>query len=613
MRDLIQLLPDNVANQIAAGEVVQRPASVVKELLENAIDAGAKNIQLIVKDAGKTLIQVIDNGKGMSENDLRMAFERHATSKIRSANDLFNLTTMGFRGEALASIAAVAQVRCSSRMADDEVASTVEINGGKLTNYGQDALPVGTSLEVKNLFFNIPARRQFLKKDQVEINHITDEFQRVALANPQVAFRFFHNNAELFNLPISKPKLRIVNIFGKKYDQRLVPVDEQTEHLRIRGFVGKPDSAKKRRGEQFFFVNNRFIKSPFLHHAVQKAFTDLIPHGYHPSYFLFFDVDPATIDVNIHPTKTEIKFTDENMVFAMLASAVKHGLGKHNVAPSLDFELGSTFTLPKSDPNRPVKMPEIKVNSDYNPFSNPTPGKNIGHAAHNPKSNPEEWASIMPRDIPDIGPIKPMVPEENGMGNTQVEVDDVNDFSGMVEKFGGKFLLCIHGDQLHFIHPRRAHERILFEAYNKELSRKTAPSQQLLFPQTIDLSADEKIRITPWLSEMTGFGFDVEINENQLNFYGLPVNLNESSLPEVMEALLDDLQDGGQWDSNHFHQKLIRNLAKNSAIRNIKNLQKEELNHLAEALFLCDEPFISLHGKPTVFTVTINELEKYFN
>ena len=369
MEDVIKLLPDAVANQIAAGEVVQRPASVVKELLENSIDAGATEIKLVIRDAGKSLIQVIDNGGGMTETDARLAFERHATSKIRKADDLFHITSMGFRGEALASIAAVAQVELKTKLKGADLGTHIKIEGSDVTQQEYCQTAVGTIISVKNLFFNIPARRNFLKSDQVEFKHIVDEFERVALAHPEISFELINKQHTAFNLPTGNLRQRISGILGKKYNERLVPVNEQTDVVKVSGFVIKPEHARKTRGEQFFFVNNRFIKNHYLHHAITEAFEELIPGGHHPGYFLFMDIDPARIDVNIHPTKTEIKFDDERAIYAIIRVSVKHALGQFNVAPSLDFDREQAFETPPLKPGEPVQPPVIKVNPDFNPFA----------------------------------------------------------------------------------------------------------------------------------------------------------------------------------------------------------------------------------------------------
>ena len=370
MSSIIQLLPDHVANQIAAGEVVQRPASVVKELLENAVDARATDIKLIIKDAGKSLVQVIDNGKGMSVTDSRLCFERHATSKIRQAEDLFSLHTKGFRGEALASIAAIAHVEMKTKQEQDELGTHIIIEGSKFVSQEPSVLPKGTSFAVKNLFFNIPARRNFLKSETVEFRHIVDEFQRVALAHPNIYFTMYHNGSEMFNLPNSNFRQRIVNIFSGKTNEKLVPIQEETEIVTIEGFVGKPEFAKKNRGEQFFFVNDRFIKSGYLHHAVMAAYEGLLPNGAQPTYFIYLNVPPNTIDINIHPTKTEIKFDDEHALYAILRSSIKHSLGQFNVSPVLDFDRDPNLDTPYQYQNKTAEYPTIQVDSTYNPFSN---------------------------------------------------------------------------------------------------------------------------------------------------------------------------------------------------------------------------------------------------
>ncbi|MEX0289997.1 MAG: DNA mismatch repair endonuclease MutL, partial [Flavobacteriaceae bacterium] len=368
MADIIQLLPDHVANQIAAGEVVQRPASVVKELMENSIDAGATSVKLIIKEGGKTLIQVVDDGIGMSPTDARMSFERHATSKIKGAQDLFHLNTKGFRGEALASIAAIAHVEMQTKPSSDELGTNLRIEGSKIISQDVVAAPKGTSIGVKNLFFNIPARRNFLKSNQVELRHVTDEFHRVALAHPSVSFNFYNNGSELFNLPATSYRKRIVHIFGSKTNEKLVPVKEETQVVKVDGFICKPEFAKKSRGEQFFFVNNRFIKSPYLHHAVVNAFEGLIKPDAFPGYFLYLEVDTSSIDINIHPTKTEVKFDDEQTIYAILRSTVKHSLGQFNVAPVLDFEKDQNLETPYAYKNMGVQPPKVTVDARFNPF-----------------------------------------------------------------------------------------------------------------------------------------------------------------------------------------------------------------------------------------------------
>ncbi len=396
MSDIIHLLPDSVANQIAAGEVVQRPASAVKELMENALDAGSASIKLIVKDAGKTLIQVIDSGCGMSETDARMSFERHATSKIRKADDLFAIRTMGFRGEALASIAAIAQVELKTKRIGDEVGVMIEIDGSEVKNQEACSCSEGTSISVKNLFYNVPARRNFLKTDSVELRHIIDEFQRVAIPNPQVAFTLHHNNTEIFNLPIGNLKQRLMAVFGSSYNSRLIPVEENTGIVKIKGFVIKPDFAKKTRGEQFFFLNKRFIKNAYLHHAVQSAFEQLLPHDSFASYFLMLDVDPKTIDINIHPTKTEVKFEDEKAIYAFLRSTVKKSLGQFNIAPSLDFnQEAHLYNMPLKPADGIYRQPTIKVDENYNPFK--TEGATSQKSSERELSNKANWEKMYSR------------------------------------------------------------------------------------------------------------------------------------------------------------------------------------------------------------------------
>jgi len=622
MTDIIQLLPDHVANQIAAGEVVQRPASVVKELLENAIDAGSDDIKLIIKDAGKTLVQVIDNGKGMSVTDARLSFERHATSKIKSAEDLFQLNTKGFRGEALASIAAIAHVELKTKRPDDELGTAIEIEGSTVKSQEVTVTPTGTSVAVKNLFFNIPARRNFLKSDTVELRHITDEFYRVALAHPNIAFAFYHNGSELFNIPSENYRQRVVHIFGNKTNERLVPVEEDTEVLKISGFVGKPEYSKKTRSEQFFFVNQRFIKSPYLNHAISAAFEGLLKDGYHASYFLNLTVDPKTIDINIHPTKTEIKFDDEHTLYAILRSAVKHSLGQFNIAPVLDFEQQSSFDTPYSYKDKAGKAPTIEVDRSFNPFADE--GSNSGNTSSKStsartsfKSAPAaNWESLY------VG----LESKGNGRQGDDVEVsfekevktetifsDASVETSKTTFQLQQKYIVSTLKSGMLIIDQNRAHQRVLYEGFLKHITIKEATSQQLLFPLQLSFTPNE-VNIISGLQEdleHTGFVFS-DVIEETITITGVPVGVPESEVSIILEQLISDVENDVP-DANFSAADLLaKSMAKSLAIKNGQTLNNTEQEHLVNSLFACKEPNVSPTNRPTFITMSTDDIEKKF-
>ena len=621
MTDIIQLLPDHVANQIAAGEVVQRPASVVKELLENAIDAGAEDIKLIIKDAGKTLVQVIDNGKGMSVTDARLSFERHATSKIKSAEDLFQLNTKGFRGEALASIAAIAHVELKTKRADDELGTAIEIEGSTVKSQEVAVTPTGTSVAVKNLFFNIPARRNFLKSDTVELRHITDEFHRVALAHPNIAFAFYHNGSELFNLPNENYRQRVVHIFGNKTNEKLVPVEEETEVLKISGFVGKPEYSKKTRSEQFFFVNQRFIKSPYLNHAISAAFEGLLKDGYHASYFLNLTVDPKTIDINIHPTKTEIKFDDEHTLYAILRSAVKHSLGQFNIAPALDFDQQSSFNTPYSYKNKLGKAPTIEVDRSFNPFadegtSDSSTSKSTSTRTHFKSGSAANWESLY------VG----LESKGNGRQEHNIEASFENNIktetifsdasvetSKTTFQLQQKYIVSTLKSGMLIIDQNRAHQRILYESFLKHITIKEATSQQLLFPLQLSFTPNE-VNIISGLKEdleHTGFVFS-DVNEETITITGVPVGVPESEVSIILEQLISDVEHDVP-DANFSAADLLaKSMAKSLAIKNGQSLNNTEQEHLVNSLFACKEPNISPTNRPTFITLSTDDIEKKF-
>jgi DNA mismatch repair protein MutL len=614
MADIIQLLPDHVANQIAAGEVVQRPASVVKELLENAIDAGATTIKLIIKDAGKTLVQVIDDGKGMSVTDARLSFERHATSKIRTADDLFLLNTKGFRGEALASIAAIAHVELKTKQENEDVGTRIEIEGSTVNSQEVVVTPKGTSISVKNLFYNIPARRNFLKSNTVETRHIIDEFHRVALAHPSIGFIMFHNGSETFNLPESNYRQRIVNIFGTKTNEKLVPVDEDTEVLKISGFVGKPEFAKKTRGEQFFFVNDRFIKSAYLNHAIGSAFEGLLKDGAHASYFLNLTVNPQTIDINIHPTKTEIKFDDEHTLYAILRSAVKHSLGQFNIAPVLDFERDANLDTPYSYQQKGA--PSIEVDRSFNPFSdNKVNVRNTSSTFT--KAPASSWEGLY------VGLESKGTQTPNDFNEVRFESEAKNesifDSDNQVEQkqstyqFHNKYIISTIKSGLLLIDQHRAHQRVLYEDFLKNMTIKEAMSQQLLFPLQLHFSPQE-IEIINQLKtdlEHTGFIFQT-IKDELVEISGVPISVPESEVSIILEQLISDVENEVP-DSNFSATDLLaKSLAKSLAIKTGQSLTFVEQEHLVNSLFACKEPNVSPTNKSTFVTMTVDELDRKF-
>lgn len=619
MTDIIQLLPDHVANQIAAGEVVQRPASVVKELLENAIDADATEIKLIVKDAGKTLVQVIDNGKGMSTTDARLSFERHATSKIKSAEDLFQISTKGFRGEALASIAAIAHVELKSKRPEDELGTAIEIEGSAVKSQEVSVTPTGTSVAVKHLFFNIPARRNFLKSDTVELRHITDEFHRVALAHPSIGFAFYHNGSQIFNLPQENYRQRIVHVFGAKTNEKLVPVEEDTEVLKISGFVGKPEYSKKTKSEQFFFVNYRFIKSPYLNHAINAAFEGLLKDSYHPSYFLNLTVDPKSIDINIHPTKTEIKFDDEHTLYAILRSAVKHSLGQFNIAPVLDFEHQSSFNTPYSYKDKAASSPGIEVDRGFNPFrednnSNPSKDRSTQHSTF--KQSPSaSWESLY------IG-LESKGNASKDFSHLTFESESKNDsiFGDMsIEttkttfQLQQKYIVSTLKSGMLVIDQNRAHQRILYENFLKHITIKEATSQQLLFPLQLHFSPNETIIIEDLKSDLehTGFVFS-ELNEKGITVTGVPIGVPESEVSIILEQLISDVEHDVPDSSFSATDLLAKSMAKSLAIKTGQALNSAEQEHMVNSLFACKEPNMSPTNRPTFITMAVEDIEKKF-
>ncbi|MCX2478880.1 DNA mismatch repair endonuclease MutL [Pedobacter sp. MC2016-15] len=617
MSDIIQLLPENVANQIAAGEVVQRPASAVKELLENAIDAGANKIQLILKDAGKALIQVIDNGCGMSVTDARMCFERHATSKVRKAEDLFAIRTMGFRGEAMASIAAIAQVEMKTRRHEDELGTLIEIDGATVTLQEPVATPEGTSICIKNLFFNTPARRNFLKSNPAEMRHVIDEFQRVSLANPSIAFSLHHDGLEIFRLPSSPLKQRIVHLFGNNYNERLIPVEEETTIINLKGFIGKPQFAKKTRGEQFFFVNNRFIKDAYLNHAINKAYDELLGEDNFPLYVLFIDIDPSKIDVNVHPTKTEIKYLDEKSIYAIIHSAVKRSLGRFNISPTIDFDQETAFSgmiSPKSLDE--IVPPSISFNPDFNPFSgdkSPEPAER-GFSAFR-TSEPKEqstknWGSLYEISKHEPAPQVTMELPGNGPEDKYAPVQK------QLMQLHNKYIISQIKSGLMLIDQQAAHERILYERFSLHLEDRKGASQQSLFPQTVTLSPNDYELAKSLLEDIKSLGFEVrDFGKNTLVIEGIPVDLGSNQINEtqLFEHLIEGFKNSQQELKLDKRDALARSMARNSSIKSGVVLGQEEMNMLIEQLFACKAPNFSISGKPVIQTMSLAELDKKFD
>lgn len=614
MSSVIQLLPDHVANQIAAGEVVQRPASVVKELLENAVDAKATDIKLIVKDAGRSLIQVIDNGLGMNVTDARMCFERHATSKIRHAEDLFSLYTKGFRGEALASIAAIAHVELKTKQENDELGTHIIIEGSKFISQDPAVLPKGTSFVVKNLFFNIPARRNFLKSETVEHRHIIDEFHRVALAHPAIHFTFIHNGSELFNLPSSNLRQRIVNLFAGKTNEKLVPIFEETEIVKVQGFITKPEFSKKSKTEQFFFVNDRFIKSGYLHHAVMAAYEGLLKDGTQPGYFIYLEVSPNTIDINIHPTKTEIKFDDEHSLYAILRSTVKHSLGQFNVAPLLDFERDPNLDTPYHYQEKEASIPLIQVDANFNPFADDKPSKLYSTSSYREKrTDAPKWESLYVGLQNDVQEIDVHSFEQVAVSSSlfnDVELEETQNRTYQIHK---KYIVSFIKSGMIVIDQQRAHQRILYEQYLKNMTVQLASSQQLLFPLELFFSLHEMQLLNELKPSLTNTGFVFDSIENdKVIISGIPVHVTESEVFKLLEELMNDLQSDIPENSFSLNDSIAKSMAKSLAVRTGTYLTVKEQENIVNSLFACKEPDVSPFHKPTFITISVDELDKKF-
>lgn len=621
MAQIIKRLEAHVANQIAAGEVVQRPASIVKELMENAVDAGATDISLHIKEGGKLMIQLLDNGKGMSEADALLCFERHATSKLSSAQDLFNISTKGFRGEALASIAAIAQLVMKTKTADSELGTEVHMAGGTISNHSEVVCAQGTSFTINNLFYNIPARRNFLKSKQIEQRHITDEFHRLALVHPDIAFSFYADESPLFILKPATFSQRIVQIFGKKIQDKLVPVSEETPHMNIKGFILKPELAKKTKGTQFFFVNSRFIKSSSLHFAVVNAFEGLIPKGVHPGYFIQITLPAAQIDINIHPTKTEIKFEDEQTLFAILRSAIKHALGQYQIAPILDFDRDPSLDQSYEATKMTGARPQIAVDASFNPFKTDPSPSSKSHDYQSHKKPSTGWESLYSGISQiDINAGKNQVQEEL---ESQYDKDweqgllfsNPNDIETQTSCFQSqkKYIITSTKAGVLVIHQSRAHQRVLYEEFLNNFTLETAGSQQLLFPKEISFTKPEITLLEELSPALKSLGFQMLISSPEsVSITGIPVAIVESQLEIVLTDFLASFQNS-QHDS-HFSQSdaLAKALAKSIGVKTATSISHKEQQHLINSLFACKEPMLSPFGKKVFHTISQTDLDLKF-
>lgn len=617
MSDVIRLLPDSVANQIAAGEVIQRPASVIKELVENAIDALAKNIHVLITDAGRTCIQVIDDGKGMSETDARLSFERHATSKIRKADDLFTLTTMGFRGEALASIAAVAQVDLKTRTESEELGTLITVSGSKVENQEPVTCPKGSNFAVKNLFFNIPARRKFLKSNQTELSNILTEFERIVLVHPDVAFTLHHNDTEMFNLPASSLRQRIISVFGKKMNQQLLTVEVETTLIKVSGYIAKPEAARKKGANQYLFVNGRYMRHPYFHRAVMEAYEQLIPVGEQISYFIYLEVDPANIDVNIHPTKTEIKFENEQAIWQIIAASVKESLGKFNAVPSIDFDMEGMPDIPAYDINPSIQPPKLNFNPDYNPFKT---------SSQRDYSRPKvEWDALYEglekvnheskmNFVPDAEEFPAFTDNESADSSVSMYGEEHGIEKGAQHyQFKGRFIVTSVKSGLMMIDQHRAHVRVLFEQYLQQITRKQGVSQGVLFPEIIQLPASEAVVLQDIMDDLMAVGFDLtDFGGGSYAINGVPSGIEGLNPVELIRSMLHSAMEKGKDVKEEIHNTLALTLAKAAAIVYGQVLTNEEMVNLVDSLFACPTPNFTPDGKTVLTVISEDEIERLF-
>jgi DNA mismatch repair protein MutL len=606
--DKITLLPDNIANQIAAGEVIQRPASAVKELLENAVDAGATEIKLIINDAGKALIQVIDNGSGMSETDARMSFERHATSKIKSIEDLFHIRTMGFRGEALASIAAVAQVELKTKRAEDEAGIFIEVENSVVKKQELIAAPVGTSIAMKNLFFNVPARRNFLKSNAAEMRHIVDEFTRVAMSFPEILFTLTTNNQQLFHLEAGSLKQRIVQLLGNNYNAKLVTVKEDTDYMNIYGFAGKPETAKKTRGDQYFFVNNRFIKSPYLNHAVMSAYQEMIPSDSFPMYVLFIDLDPAVVDVNVHPTKQEIKFEDEKIIYAFVQAAIKHALAQFSVMPTLDFELDASIQQLSS-----IQQPFTEERQSSASSGSIFKGFTQKHQAHfiekNDKSELKHWRDFYESPVSGVGS-QVSAPKEMVSPTTHTPhlTTDLE-----LTQLLNTYITIPSGNGFLLIHQQAAHERVLYEQLITASKDKPVATQRSMFPATLELTPADAAVMEELIGDLQQLGYLIEpFGKNTYVIQGAPADVEGGNEKHIIDILLEQYKHFSPDVKFSKREKLIRSLARQQAIKTGVRLTEREMRQLVTDLFACEQPNVTMDGNPTYLEFKQEQLERMF-
>jgi DNA mismatch repair protein MutL len=610
MSDIIRLLPDSVANQIAAGEVIQRPASVVKELLENSVDAGADNITVNIKDAGKTLIQVIDNGRGMSETDARMSFERHATSKIKDAGDLFNIRTLGFRGEALASIAAVAEVVLRTRNAESELGTEITVSASRVESQESVSCPTGTNFSIKRLFFNVPARRKFLKSDSSELRNIIAEFQHVALVNPNIEFSLLHNNTEMYNLPKTNQRQRIIHVFGKSFNQSLINVNTETSIVKITGFIGKPEFAKKKTAEQYFFVNNRYMRHPYFNKAITKAYEQILAPDEAPLYFIFFETDPQTIDINIHPTKTEIKFENEHAIWQFLHATIRESLGKNNIVPTIDFNTEGAIQIPVINRDTEFVQPEIEVNPFFNPFDGedkiPPQPKPYFNSFN--KNNTTNWQSLYSGFENDRTVDSERFEQSPGKKLQMGNETSNNKFS----QFKNKYILTPVKSGLMMIDQKRAHERILFEKFMKSAAS-PGIAQESLFPESIELSPSDYSVLLEIMDDLRGLGFDIrDFGRNTVVVNGYPATSGNNNPKEMLEIFLAEYKAHPASVTEAANEKIAASLAKASAIDYGKVLSGEEMLELFDKLFACELPNYSPSGKTVITILKTEEIEKRF-
>lgn len=636
MSDIIKLLPDSVANQIAAGEVIQRPASVIKELVENAIDAGATSIQIVLKDAGRTLIQVIDNGKGMSDTDARLAFERHSTSKISKAEDLFSLQTMGFRGEALASIAAIAQVELRTRAKGAQLGTKIMINASKCESQEPDMCPEGSNFMIKNIFFNVPARRKFLKSNQVELSNIIKEYEKLALVNHHVDFSLSNNDKLLNKFSGGSFKQRIASLWGAKVDQQLVPLNTDTSLVRITGFVSKPEGARKRNFLQFLFVNGRFMRHPYFHKAIISSYSELIPDDEQPNYFLNFSVDPESIDVNIHPTKTEIKFENELPIWQILAAAVKESLGRFSAVPQIDFDTIDAPEIPAFNDHTVVTAPEDSIDPTYNPFKpqskssagggssyHPQSAGNFGGYSSNPlpdweklyqnfeKGKQEGIASITEQDVEDsfsdIGEVEPV---NNGV---QAEIITPDMSSAMCMQMKGRYILSPIKSGLMIVDQHRAHVRVLFEQYIKQLDATTISSQRVLFPEVLQLTTSQNIILKELEPEMEKIGFNLaQLSGNDWSINAVPAGMENVNIKDTILQVIDEVSMGGTSITTKVYESIALRVAKSAAIPYGKTMLQEEMDTLLSKLLCLPNPNYTPDGKTIISVLSNDQLEKMF-